>query len=88
MPHGKDIILAGWRASETSAAVEDGLIGFLIDPFNEIDPFDQIIEINITSVVRLISEEYINKEIFFHDFDSTMRFAIRKIQILTENNCY
>ena len=88
LPHGKDIILAGWRASETSAAVEDGLIGFLIDPFNEIDPFDQIIEINITSVVRLISEEYINKEIFFHDFDSTMRFAIRKIQILTENNCY
>ena len=29
----------GWlRASGISAAVEDGLICFLIDPFNEIDP--------------------------------------------------
>ena len=36
----KGIILAGWRASGISAAVEDGLIGFLIDPFKEIDPFD------------------------------------------------
>ena len=26
---GKEIILAGWRASEISAAVEDGLVGFL-----------------------------------------------------------
>ena len=41
--HGKEIILAGWRASGISAAVEDGLMAiiFLIDPFNEIDPFDQ-----------------------------------------------
>ena len=38
--HEKEIILAGWRASRIFAAVEDGLIGFLIDPFNEIDPFD------------------------------------------------
>ena len=38
--HGKEIILAGWRSSGISAAVEDGFIAFLIDPFNEIDPFD------------------------------------------------
>ena len=86
--HGKEIVLTGWRASGISATVEDGLIGFLIDPFNEIDPFDQTIEINITSVVRPMSEEYINKETVFHDFDSTMSFAIRKIRISTENNCY
>ena len=72
--HGKEIILAGWRASGISAAVEDGLIGFLIDPFNEIDPFDQTIEINITSVVRPISEEYINKEKVFNNYDSDDEF--------------
>ena len=40
--HGKEIILAGWRASGISAAAEDGLMAiiFLIDPFNEIYPFD------------------------------------------------
>ena len=38
--HEKEIILACWRASRISAAVEDGLIGFLIDSFNETDPFD------------------------------------------------
>ena len=41
LSHGKEIILAGWRVSKISAAVEDGLIGFLVDPLNEIDPFDQ-----------------------------------------------
>ena len=73
--HGKDIILAGWRASRISAAAEDGLIGFLIDPFNEIDPFDQTIEINMISVVPAISEEYINKEKVFHDCDSDDEFC-------------
>ena len=53
----KENILAGQRASGTSAAVEDGLIGFLIGPFNEIDPFDQTIENNMTSVVRPMSEK-------------------------------
>ena len=67
--HGKEIILAGWRASGISAAVEDSLIGFLIDPFNEIDHFDQTIEINMTSIVRPFSEKYINKEKVFHDYD-------------------
>ena len=73
--HRKEIISAGWKASEISAAVEDGLIGFLVDPFNEIDPFDQIIEINMTSVVRPMSEEYINKEKFFHDYDLDDEFC-------------
>ena len=73
--HGKEIILAGWRASGMSAAVEDGLIGFLIDPFNEINPFDQTIEINMTSAVRPMSEEYINKEKVFHDYESDDEFC-------------
>ena len=71
----KKIILAGWRASGISAAVEDGLISFLINPFNEIDPFDQTIEINMTSVVRPMCEEYINKEKVFHDYDSDDEFC-------------
>ena len=40
LSHGKEIILAGCRASGISAVVEDGLIAFLIDPFNVIYPFD------------------------------------------------
>ena len=73
--HGKEIISAGWRASGISAAVEDGLIGFLIDPFNEIDPFDQTIGIDMTSVIRPMSEEYISKEEVFHDYDSDDEFC-------------
>ena len=69
LSHRKEIILAGWRASGISAGVDDGLIGFLVDLFNEIDPFNQTIEINMTSVVRLMSEEHINKENVFHDND-------------------
>ena len=86
LSHRKEIILAGWRASGISATVEDGLIGFLIDLFNEINPFDETIEINMTSVVRPISEEYTNKEKVSHDYDSDD--AIRKIWISTENNYY
>ena len=73
--NGKKIILDDWRASEISPAVENGLIGFVIDPFNEIDPFNQIIEINMTSVVRPMSEEYINKEKVFQDYDSDDEFC-------------
>ena len=73
--HGKEITLAGWRASGISAAVEDDLVGFLIDPFNEIDPFDQTIEISMTSVVRPLSEERINKEKVYHDYDSDDEFC-------------
>ena len=86
LSHRKEIKLAGWRASGISATVEDGLIGFLIDLFNEINPFDETIEINMTSVVRPISEEYTNKEKVSHDYDSDD--AIRKIWISTENNYY
>ena len=72
--HRKEIILAGWRASGISAAVEDDLIGFLVDLFNEIDPFNQTIEISMTPVVRSMSEEYINKENVFHDYHSYDEF--------------
>ena len=74
MSYGKEIILAVRRASEISVAVEDGLIGFLIDPFNEINSFDQTIKINMTSVVGLMSEEYVNKEKVFHDYNSDNEF--------------
>ena len=75
LSHEKEIILTDWRASEIFAAVEDGLIGSLIDPFNEIDPFDQTTEINMTSVVRPMFEEYINKIKVFHDYDSDDEFC-------------
>ena len=87
--HGKGIILAGWRASGISAAVEDGLIGFLIDPFNEIDPFDQTIGINMTSVVRPMSEEYINKENVFHDYNSDDEsYRNQLIELLCKLTCF
>ena len=73
--HRKEIILAGWRASRISAAIEDVLRGFLVDLFNEIDPFNQTIQINMTSVVRPMSEEYINKENVFHDCDPDDEFC-------------
>ena len=66
--HGKEIILAYWRASGVSAATKDSIIDFPIDPFNEIDLFDHTIEINMTSVVRHMSEKYIDKEKYFHEF--------------------
>ena len=51
----KKTILAGWRASGISAAVANGLIGFFIDPFIEIDPFEQTIEISMTPIIIFIS---------------------------------
>ena len=68
-------ILASWKASGTSAAVEDYLIGFLVDPFKEIVPFDQTIEINMTSVVRPMFEEDIDKEKVYRDYDSDDKFC-------------
>ena len=65
--YGK-IILAGWRASGIFAALEDDLIGFLIDSFNKIDPFDLAIEIKMTSVIR-------PKEKVFNDYDSDEGFC-------------
>ena len=74
MSHGKDFILAGWRALEISAAVEDNSIEFLVDRLNEIDPFDQTIEINMASAIWIMSQEYINKEIVFRDYNSDDEF--------------
>ena len=74
LSHGKDFILAGWRALEISAAVEDNSIEFLVDRLNEIDPFDQTIEINMASAVWIMSQEYINKEIVFRDYNSDDEF--------------
>ena len=51
------------------------LLGFFVDPFKEIKLFDQTIEINMTSVVWLMSEEYNNKETVFHDYDSDDEFC-------------
>ena len=65
--YGK-IILAGWRASGIFAALEDDLIGFLIDSFNKIDPFGLAIEIKMTSVIR-------PKEKVFNDYDSDEEFC-------------
>ena len=59
-----------------------------MDPFTEIDPFDETIEINMASVVRPMSEEHIVKEVVFYDCDSDDDFAIGKILISTKNNCY
>ena len=66
--HGEEIILAVWRASGISAALENGLIGFIINIFNKVDPLT--IKINITSVLRPMSEEYNNKENVFNNYDS------------------
>ena len=66
-PHGKEIILAGCKALGISVALEDDLIGYLINPFNEIDYIDRAIEINMTSIIWPISEEHINKEKVFND---------------------
>ena len=52
LSHGKEIILDGWRASEISAGVKNGLIGFLIDPFNE---FFDIDHITFVAVIELKS---------------------------------
>ena len=66
--HVEEIILAVWRASGIAAALENGLIGFIINIFNKVDPLT--IKINITSVLRPMSEEYNNKEKVFNNYDS------------------
>ena len=63
---GKKVILAGWKASITSDALERGLAGFsgsFVDLYYEIDPFDQgKVHFNIISEVNCASEEYVEKE--------------------------
>ena len=53
---GKKVILAGWKASGISDALERGLAGFsgsFVDPYYEIDPFDQgKVHFSITSKVN------------------------------------
>ena len=69
----KKVILAGWKASGISDALERGLAGFsgsFVDAYDEIDPFDQgEVHFNITSEVNCASEEYVEKEIIFAAFD-------------------
>ena len=66
---GKKIILGGCKASGISDVLTEGLAGFSrgsIDPFYDIDPFDQgEVDFNIASIVNCVSEEYVEKEIVF-----------------------
>ena len=72
---GKQIILSGWKAAGISDALEKGLTGFsvgIMDPFDDIDQFNQgEIDFNMTSVVPVASEEYVEKErvVTVHDDD-------------------
>ena len=62
---GRQVVLSGWKASGITAALEKGLEGFapLIDPFHEIDPFNNNdVNFVITSVVAPMSEEFVDKE--------------------------
>ena len=70
---GKKVILAGWKASGISDAVERGLAGFsgsFVDLYYEINPFDQgEVHFNITSEVNCGSDEYVEKERIFAAID-------------------
>ena len=59
-------ILAGWKASEISDALIKDLTGYSggsVEPFYDIDPFNQgKVNFNIPPVVNCTSEEYIEKE--------------------------
>lgn len=58
--------MAGWTASGISDALINGLTGFSggsMDPFYDIDPFDQReVGFNIMPVVNCASGEYVEKE--------------------------
>ena len=69
--------MSGWRASGISGALEKGLSGFEVDPYDDIDPFERDVEslreidFDITSTVSILSEEYIEKEkVITNDVDS------------------
>ena len=72
---GEQIILSGWKAAGISVALEKGLAGFsggIMDPFDDIDPFNQEeIDFNMSSVVSVASEEYVEIEriVNVHDDD-------------------
>ena len=71
---GKSLILSGWKAAGISEALEKGLAGFsrrILDPYSDIDPFDQEeIDFNITSIVTVPSEEYVEQERVINENDS------------------
>ena len=70
---GKKIILAGWKAAEISDALIKDLTGYSggsVEPFYDIDPFNQVkVNFNIPAVVNCTSEEYIEKERVFATTD-------------------
>ena len=63
---GRKVILRGWKDAAITDAIAKGLIGFTgesMDPFHDLDPFDQVdIQIEITCTRSFSSEEYINPE--------------------------
>ena len=77
---GKQIILAGWRASGITDALEKGLKVFsynVLDPYDDIDHFDQgEIRFPIISVVSAASEEYIeNERVIVSDDQDDVNFS-------------
>ena len=62
----KHIILAGWKAAGITGALQKGVSSFsggTLDPYNDIDPFDQgEIEITASSMVIPASEGYVEHE--------------------------
>ena len=65
--------MAGWKTSGISDALERGLAEFsgsFVDPYYEIDSFDQgEVHFNITSAVNWTSEEYAEKQRIFAAID-------------------
>ena len=63
---GRKVILGGWKDAAITDAIAKGLIGFTgesMDPFHDLDPFNQInIPIETTCTRSFSSEEYINTE--------------------------
>ena len=70
---GKQVIISGWRAAGITKAIERGLEGFSarhIDPFYDLDPFDQEIIFTETSFVSPPSEEYVELERVIQEFET------------------
>ena len=85
--HRKEIILAGWRASGISAAVENGLISFLIHPINKIDPLTKLLKSTWLQSFSPCLKSILKKKWSMMK-TKRMSFAIWKIWISTENKCY
>ena len=83
--------MAGWTALGISGTSTIGLVGLIdgsIDPFNDIDPFDQReVDFNITLVGNCISKEYVEKERVFaatNDDDMTMNSYLGSLEVMTQ----